>query len=361
MKSDLVHAPIDDVLIKMIVAIVGAGIVFGGLFAGYLVERTDCRKLITGTAVSYAIIGCAPFFLSDLHIIVPLRFLLGVPAAIFQATAITMAAALFDARRRAQLIGYMMAGGGAAGIVTTPFAGWLGAGGWRDVYLIYLASLVLVPLAYLGLSAGRLRTPSLDDNPSHLTHTRRGFPLRIVLLSLVAGLVALLAPLYFVFRLNEIGITRSTIVGVSYLAMSLPEIVSAAAYGRIRAAIPASLLYLAGFGGVAVGLSIVATASTYFCVLCGMAIHGMSFVLITSNVQDAAASDSSHRGRTVSLMSAAIFLSFAVGTLTLEAILHQFGAAGILLGVAAICATLVPVYAVKIYRDRRLPVEASRA
>jgi predicted MFS family arabinose efflux permease len=361
MDAVLAVGATDHLLIKLVFAIVGAGMVFGVPLAGFLIKRFGYRPVMTGASLLFASAGCAPFVLSNLHLIVANRFLVGAASGAIQISAVTLAGDFFQAERRAKLLGYMVAVGSLAGVIGTPLSGLLGSVTWRAPFLLHAIALPMAAMAFLSLAKlGPQRTKQLT-NAGHVEDEEEHFSRwTVAILAFVIGLVGILPAIYFVFRLREIGIASPSVIGFSLLAISIPEILTSLCYGELRKRLSADAIFVGGFAFAACGISTVACVHAYYFIVFGMMLYGPSLSLLGSNLYNVAASDSSNRGGSVGLVSTtlmALYSSTVLGVVSVEAIFQRLGAEGVLFVFAALAFALGALFLIRIFSTSRRPHE----
>ena len=140
-----------ELLSKLILSIPAIMIAIIAPFVGRFIDKFGRLKLLYVGLVIYAISGTSGYFLNDLYFILISRMLLGVGISIIMTIAITMVGDYFEGEARQKFVGYQSAFIGMAGVVFMSLGGYLATIHWRLPFLIYLFSLLLIPLSIIFL------------------------------------------------------------------------------------------------------------------------------------------------------------------------------------------------------------------
>ena len=149
--SEFQEFPQVEFLSKLILSIPALMIAIFAPFAGAYIDRFGRLNLLYIGLTGYATSGVSGYFLNDLYLILIGRMLLGVSISIIMTTAVTLIGDYFEGEERQKFIGYQSAFIGLAGVLFMSTGGVLAMLHWRVPFLIYLFSLLLIPLSFFFL------------------------------------------------------------------------------------------------------------------------------------------------------------------------------------------------------------------
>jgi len=118
---------------------------------GRLIDRYGRLRILRFALVLYAVAGVGGYFLDNLYLILLSRALLGVAVGMSMPTVITLIADYFEGAERQKFVGIQIAFMSIGGIVFIGLGGVLADFGWRYPFLIYLSSLLVLPLTIMFL------------------------------------------------------------------------------------------------------------------------------------------------------------------------------------------------------------------
>jgi MFS family permease len=127
-------------------------IVLAGPLTGWFLDRKGRLPLLIPAMLLYAIAGSSGLYLDSIWSILAGRALLGVAVAGIMTSATTLIADYYKGPERSQFMGWQAAFMNFGGIVFLTAGGGLAEMGWRWPFIIYLSSLLLVPLVYYSLT-----------------------------------------------------------------------------------------------------------------------------------------------------------------------------------------------------------------
>lgn len=320
-QAALAHGPGDQVLVKLIMTALVAGLILGAPVASIALDRISYRIVLLGSALLFVAAGTAGYVLDDLRLLVASRFVTGAAGAVLNITAITMAGALFDPVSRGRWVGAVSAAGSLSSIIASPLAGLAGSVSWHLPFLLHL---VILPIALCApFLAGDLRTRTAGEEAGTVTR----FPRYILLLSMVVGLLLTLPGIYFAFRMRDVGIVSAAAIGSLFLANTVPETIAGAAYGFIRRRIGAYGIFAMAFALAAAGMALVATMPAGAGLILGLALYGPGNALMNANTMNIAAGYGAQRSKVVALVQACYCVASVAGVVLLEAAFGRGGAA----------------------------------
>jgi len=339
MSSALAHGATDEYLVKMVFGVLGPAMVVGGAAGGYLADKLDRRLLLTVCGLVFAAAGAAPFVLHSLPLILVSRFLMGMAAVAMALIGSALVGDLFEDRRRAAWLGAIAALQMVGSTLSLPIAGAVGDVGWNYPFLIYLIGVPIAALAWLGVP----RRPATADAarpaaPNAEGATAGAYPVGLILLGLIVGALITTPGAYMPFRLSQLGLENTTVVGILLMLNALSGAGAAALYGTTRRGLSTRVLFCCGFAALGAGLGVLGFASNLVVATAGLLVMGAGLGWLTPNLPAAvvAAVDESHRGRALGAMNAAAAIAPAIGLTALEPLAHRIGVDGVLILTAAL-------------------------
>ena len=333
-------------LTRLLVSMIGAMIVVGSPFVGALADRFGRRRILLIGMLTYAVAGCAGFFLDNLYAVVATRVLVGLAVASVGAVMLAIVVTHSEGAARNRWLGYINTVGVLCTVLLIPFSGFVGHYGWQWPFLIHAVALPLFLLGLVGLEPDP-RTVQLHVTETSVRLSGR-LPWGLLAMASAAGVLVLTPPLYVPFHLRDMGISDSRLISVAALLTTLGAAVSAYLFGAVRARLSLTSTFILGFGIAATGLLLNALAQSYAQIVVAQTIMGCSTGLIATNIYSLAAmtGSDSNRAQTMGLTKSSMFTGPLIGQLALEPVVKyaDAGLALLLLGLFAIMLTLVQVW-----------------
>lgn len=294
---------------------------------GVLVDSLGPRKVLTGSALLFALAGSVGLYAWSLPVLLISRAILGFAIAGLSTGTLTLIGSLYAGDQRHHLVGLQGAASSFGGMIFLLLGGLLAAISWRLPFATYLLALLLLPLFFIFLpKVGWKRdagTGGTDTGP---------VAWRQVVLAYASAFVGMILfyviPVQLPFHLVAHGVADPALTGYALSLCTFAGGTAAAFYSRIcRVMRPISILALA-FAMMGLG-QFLAAGGQYPMVLAGMAIAGCStgLLLPTVNGLVLASTPVSKHGRFTGGVATALFLGQFVAPLTA-------GLAGLLAGTA---------------------------
>jgi MFS family permease len=353
--------PHAELLTQLIGAVASFSFAVGAPFAGALVARLGCRRVIVPSLLVFAIAGTAPALLNDLWSMVATRVVLGVSlSGIFTGGLAGIGA--MPETRRARMFGWFAVVGGAAAILLFPAVGAMARVDWHLAFTVHLVALAIVPLAWrlpatLGVVAPRTATDASGGVSTMFT------PAMIGLLGLAAfsGMAMFLGPMYSPLYLASFGITDTRLLAIPMTLGSIAAVLASASYGFLHGRL--GIFGLSATMMVVMGLALLVAGSvdamTIFTV--AIVVHSATLAVLAPNVSATAlaVSQPGRGSQAIGLANGVMFGSQLLFPFIASAIRAATSIAGVFLcfGVAAL-AIGVSVHA---YLRLRRPVPVATA
>ncbi len=331
---------------EIILLIPDAALIFAAPLTGMLIERAGRRwPLLAGLAV-YTIAGAAGLFLDGFWPLVLSRIVLGGAVGAISTICMTLTGDYFTGTRRTWAVSLVGMAPAFGSVIVLLIGGvivdW---GGWRMAFVVYLAGLPVLILAFLFIEEPALRTLRVVGGgalpPLFWT---------LCLIAMGEACIAVLPAVQLPFVLIEHGVRDATTISILIAASSAVAVAMGGAYPIMRRylSVRAVLAMMLGAAAIAyLGLSIATgTVSIGLALLVvglpvGLMIPHFSAVAIERASEGA-------RGRAVGLITGSIYLGqlmipfvseplrAAVGTQ------RMFGALAVILLLASVAAVSAP-------------------
>jgi len=133
---------------QLITTIPSIGLILGGAPAGFAIDRWGARAVLLAALVAYGVVGSAGLYLDEAVPLLASRLALGFAAVAYGTATVWLIGARFVGDGRARALSYRNLLGGVGAFFSTILAGQLGErGGWHSAFGLYLAALLLIPVA----------------------------------------------------------------------------------------------------------------------------------------------------------------------------------------------------------------------
>lgn len=351
-EADLARGPDDAFLVKMLVGVMGIAMVIGASLTGFLVDRFGLKRILAGNYALYAVAGTAGVYLTDLHLLIASRFLLGIAAS----GAVTGSIIIINARmslvQRATWLGYYNGVAQISSVVLNPVSGLLGELNWHWSFAIYG---IAAPFAFLAAVSLPGRQPVTRDvvatpSPSFV----RWFPFRFALLGLVLGTIIYIPAVHLPFLLNSLGMKNPSLISLVLTGDIIAGSIAALLYGRARRVLSEHGAFTVSVTLTGAGLLIAALAPNVTTVVIGSIFFGLgvAWFLPTLMIVVANRVATEHQGQAAGLVKGANYLGAPVAVSLTEPVTRAHGPGGAIL-VASILSLALSVVAVgKLLRVR---------
>ncbi len=301
------------------------------MIAGRIVDRVGRKRLLVGALVAYAFVGTAPLWLPSLELIVASRVLLGLTEAAIMTCCTTLLADYFHGSQRERYFGLQVVFTTVAATVFFGVGGALGAADWRTPFWLYAVSLPLAlaaaQLIWQPAPQARTRTGKLPALPWR----RLAAPLGV---SLLGGLVFYVLIVQLSFKLDDVGVGSTAVIGAASAIASVGTAVGGILFGRLAKRGPAVLVPLAfalsGVGIIGLGLSSAVPAVIVFAVITGF---GNGLILPSLLTWALGSLSFEQRGRGTGVWTSAFFIGQFVCPLVVLALSGALGGLGAALAV----------------------------
>lgn len=280
--------------------------------AGLLTDRFGRKRVLLAALAIYAAAGVAPFWIDDISLIIVSRCFVGIAEAGVMTASTALICDYFTGERRSHWLSVQF--GSAALVATVCFvvAGLLGGIDWRAPFLVYAATIILVPLVLLMIveparasAQPEMTAVATEDKPTL-------FAPRFImglLLTLSCGMLFYITPVHISLVLSERGFTDPAMLGLASAIGSIGVVVGAAMFRFQSTRSIGSLLFIA-IAAQSVGYAVLYTQPSLQGGIIGMFLNnigcGISLPLVLaftmSKLPDA------YRGRASGLWTSLFFI-----------------------------------------------------
>jgi MFS family permease len=330
--SDIRYA---DLLIRLVLTVPALFIVLSGPVTGWFLDRKGRLRLLFPAILLYAIAGSSGLYLDSIWAILAGRALLGVAVAGIMTSATTLIADYYKGPERSRFMGWQAAFMNFGGIIFLTLGGSLAELGWRWPFMIYLSSLLLVPLTFYSLTEPVLETRGKDsDGNSNNLRTHFVLLASIYGIAFLGMLIFYFIPLQIPFYLGEISGSGPAASGIAIAVVTLFAMGTSLLYGRIRKYAGYIQIFGLNFGLMGAGYLIIGFGTDYFSVLTGLAVSGLGTGLLFPNLNVWLTSEmpANMRGRAVGGLTTAIFLGQFISPVAGQPFAGLFGPGALFVG-----------------------------
>ena len=345
-----------EYLSKLILTVPALAIAVCGTFAGMLVDRFGRKNLLLFGLMLYAVAGISGYFLDDIFLILVGRALLGVSVALVMTIATTLVGDYFVGPERHKFLGYQGGFMALGGMVFVGFGGLLADFHWRFPFLLYLFSLVVLPLAayYLYEPANKeerleIREEATPDYPKPIVNL-------IYITVFLYMVVFYMIPVQIPFLLEDIGVKKYLLAGLAIAIGTIAAAVTAFFYQKMRARLHYSKIYAIGFILIGIGYGIVSISHTYLTVISGLIVSGFGVgaLMPNANLWLLSVVPEKIRGKAVGKITAALFLGQFFSPILVQPLVKMYNL-HLVFGAVGIFTALMGIgYAFSRFRDQEM-------
>jgi MFS family permease len=234
-------------LVQVLPAVV---MILGAAVAGYLSERWGRRAVIIALLAVYAVSGVAGYFAPNLAVLVASRVVIGFAGGVLLTTIYAVIGEYFEGHARERLLGFMSMAASASSVAMLALGGKVVEDhGWRTPFLFYLAALLLIPLAMIGLHKGKTVSTAITLSWKPVL---RHWPIYLLLTAYTVGMYMLV--IQGPFLLGAQGVTSPSTIGLLISVSSLFGALGGAFYGLMRRVLGFREMFI--FISVAIGIGL---------------------------------------------------------------------------------------------------------
>ena len=267
-------------LVKLVLTLPALTIAVCSPIAGRLIDRHGRLKILWASLVLYAVAGSSGYFLDNLYYILLSRAVLGVSVGMSMTIVITLIADYFEGVERQKFVGLQIAFMSIGGILFIGLGGILADIGWRYPFLIYLFSLLVLPLAILFL-----KEPAIVQKTNQSNSYAKS-PTIIWMLffnTMLMWILFFLIPVQIPFHLKAIGVEKNSLIGGAIAMSTAFSAVSSFSYSKIKGRLSFLSVFSIGYFLMAAGVICISLSNTYLFVVVAMILSGLGMGMMIPN------------------------------------------------------------------------------
>ena len=275
--SDVKNA---EFLVKLVLTLPALMIAIFAPITGRLIDRHGRLRILWLSLVLYAVSGTAGYFLNNLYHILISRALLGISVGMSMTTVITLIADYFDGKERQKFVGLQIAFMSMGGILFIGLGGILADLSWRYPFLIYLSSLLILPLTIMFL-----HEPAVIEKRNQVNQHARspGIIWMLFINTMLMWIIFFLIPVQIPFHLKAIGVEKNALIGAAIAMSTAFSAVSSFSYSRIKGRFSFLSIFSMGYFLLAAGFVCISISNTYVLVVIAMMLSGLGMGMMIPN------------------------------------------------------------------------------
>ncbi len=269
-----------ELLVQLVLTIPALMIAIFSPITGRLIDRHGRLKILWFSLILYGISGAGSYFLNNLFHILLFRGLLGISVGMSMTIVITLIADYFEGMERQKFVGLQIAFMSLGGILFIGLGGILADFGWRYPFLIYLFSLLVLPLSILFL-----HEPVVAEKRNQVNFHVKA-PRIIWMLffnTMFMWIFFFLIPVQIPFHLKAIGIEKNSLIGAAIAMSTAFSAVSAFSYSRIKGRLSFLSVFSMGYLLMAAGFVCISISDSYAWVVIAMMLSGLGIGMMIPN------------------------------------------------------------------------------
>jgi len=266
-------------LVKLALTLPALFIAITSPLAGLLIDRYGRLKLLWLAMLLYAIAGTSGFFLTSLYHILISRAILGISVGVSMTIVITLVADYFEGAERQKFVGIQVAFMSIGGILFIGLGGILADISWRHPFLIYLFSLLVIPLALL-----YLYEPEINRKESEKVKMSAPPIIWVLFINImIMWILFFMIPVQIPFYLKEIGVEKNSLIGAAIALSTLFSAISAISFSKLKNRFSFFSIFAMGYLILATSFIVIAFANSFSLVVLGTMLGGFGMGMMIPN------------------------------------------------------------------------------
>jgi MFS family permease len=267
-------------IVKMVLTIPALMIAIVSPITGRIIDRQGRLKILRLALLLYAVSGVGGYFLNNLYYILISRAILGIAVGMSMTIVITLIADYFEGIQRQKFVGLQIAFMSIGGILFLVLGGILADVSWRYPFLIYLSSLLVLPLTIIFL-----REPAVVQKRNEAIQHLKAPPIIWLLFFniMVMWIIFFFIPVQIPFYLKLIGVEKNSLIGAAIAISTLFSAMSSFSYSKIKARLSFLAIFSIGYLLMAAGFICIAFSTTYVLVIVAMMLCGLGMGMMIPN------------------------------------------------------------------------------
>jgi MFS family permease len=355
--SDIPNGP---ALVKLTLSFPALFIALTAVIAGLVIDKFGRLKLLGVALLLYAVGGSSGYWLDNIYLILAGRGLLGICVGISMTIVTTLVADYYEGKARQKFAGLQIAVMSLGGIIFITLGGVLADINWRVPFLLYLFSLIIIPVSYrflkepAGLSE-RQSSPVVVKSPSLIWLVFFNVMFMWILFFII--------PVQIPFYLKSIGVEKNTLIGIAVAATTLFSAISSISYSRIKDMFTYRQIFAMGYFLMALAYVAIAYGNSYGTVMLGMLLAGlgMGVMIPNANIWVMQLAPPEIRGREIGRLTTFWFMGQFLSPLVLLPFLEVFSQSQLFYVLAAILFGLFLYFIASHYLSARAKASSLKA
>lgn len=275
-----------ELLTKLVLTAPALSIAVCGSLVGWLIDRRGRKSVLLYSMVLYAVAGTSGLYLDSLRSLLAGRLLLGAAVAGTMTASTTLVGDYFRGADRNRVIGLQAAAMNLGGVLFVSLGGALAEWHWRAPFLVYAASLLLMPAVAVVLHepepAGR-RAAAAGAAGSRASDAW-GLLLFLYTVTLFMQIAFYMVPVQMPFFLERIGETSPRRVGTAIALMTVSSGSVALSFRWLRSRFDSMPILAASFGLMGTGYVLLSTAGGFAATAASLMVFGLGLGMTFPNL-----------------------------------------------------------------------------
>ena len=267
-------------LVKLVLTIPALMIAIVSPITGRLIDRHGRLRILWLSLILYAISGSAGYYLNNIYHILISRAVLGIAVGMSMPIVITLIADYFEGKERQKFVGLQIAFMSMGGILFIGLGGILADLGWRYPFLIYLSSLLVLPLSIIFLHEPPV-TQKINQANQNVRAPRIIWMLFIN--TMFMWIIFFLIPVQIPFHLKAIGVEKSALIGAAIATATAFSAVSSFSYSKIKSRFSFLSIFSIGYFFMTAGFACISISNSYVMVVIAMMLSGLGLGMMIPN------------------------------------------------------------------------------
>lgn len=329
--SDVPNA---EYLVRLVLTLPALFIALVSPVSGLIIDRFGRKFVLLAGLSLYGLAGTSAVLLDSIYHILITRAILGIAVAAIMTTITTLIADYYDGTTRAKLMGLQAAAIGIGGMVYLTTGGFLAELSWNAPFIIYITSLMLIPLTLVSIydpvirnnrSAAEIET---QDTNSRL-ELKKVIPLLLGIywLMFFMQMTFYTVPTQLPFYLHALTGANAIKIGIAIASSTFFSAIASYMYGRINSLFSYIHIVCISLLLTGAGFTIISYSASYYHILIGLFFSGLGVGLFMPNVTMwlSVIAPAAYRGRALGGLTASIFIGHFLSLIIIQPFITNFG------------------------------------